>query len=80
MKSLNEAVLVWSAIQKEKKKEKLMENLKKKRRANDFLDQTIAKCKNHNGSVTSVSKLKALVNQKLPDLKKYLWQEISTKE
>ena len=80
MKSLDEMEVVWSTNQKEKKKEQLMESLKKKRRTNNFHDQTIAKCKNHNGSVTSASKLKALVNQKSPDSKKYLCQENNTKE
>ena len=53
-----------------------MRNLEKKRRANDFVDQTLVNCKNHNGPVTSVSELKALVNQKSPNLKKFLRQEI----
>ena len=37
----------WSDMQKHKKKEKLLKNLERKLRANDFVDQLLVKCKEH---------------------------------
>ena len=66
--------VTWSERQKEAKKKR--ENLAKKVRANNFLDQLLIKCKEHNGPLTSVEEVKALVSQKLPELKSCLRLEI----
>ena len=52
----------------------MRENLQKKVRANDFVDQLFVKCKEHGGPVTS--EVNALVRKKSPELKTYLGQEI----
>ena len=46
-----------------------------KKRANDFIDQLLVKCKHHRGPITSVHEVKALVCKKSPELKT-LRQEI----
>ena len=76
MKNLDRMEISWSIGQKEKKKEKIKQNLQKKVRANEFVDQLLVKCKQHNGPVTSISELNALVRQKSPELKPFLRQEI----
>ena len=76
LKHLDDMEISWTTKQKEKMKQKLMENLQKKVRANDFVDQLLVKCKQHNGPVTSVNELKALVSEKSPELKTFLRQEI----
>ena len=43
---------------------------------NNFLDQLLIKFKEHNGPLTSIEELKALVNRKLPELKSCLRLEI----
>ena len=48
----------------------------KKVRANNFLDQLLIKCEEHNGPLTSVEELKALIIQKFPELKCCLRLEI----
>ena len=53
-----------------------MDNLQKKVRANDFVDQLLIKCKQHNRPVTSVNELKALLSEKSSELKTFLRQEI----
>lgn len=76
LKHLDAMEVTWSNKQKEKKKQRLRENLQKKVRANDFVDQLLVKCKEHGGPVTSVTEVKALVCKKSPELKTYLRQEI----
>ena len=76
LKHLDAMEVTWSNKQKQKKKQRLRENLQKKVRANDFVDQLLVKCKEHGGPVTSVNEVKALVSKKSPELKTFLRQEI----
>ena len=54
IKQLDTMEITWTGSQKDKKKARLIDNLRKKRRANDFVDVLLIKCKQHNGPVTSV--------------------------
>lgn len=76
MKRLDEMELSWSGKQKGKKKERLMENLRKKMRGKDFVDLLLKKCKEHNGPVTSIEELQNLVKENSTNLKSYLRLEI----
>ena len=50
----------WTNKQKDLFGQRLEESLKKKQRSNDFIDIVLKKCKENNGSVTSVEYLKIL--------------------
>ena len=76
LKHLDRMEVSWSKGQREKKKQRIKANLEKKVRANEFVDQLLVKCKQHNGPVTSINELTALVSQKSPELKTFLRQEI----
>lgn len=78
LKHLDDMEVTWSKSQKEKKKQWLKENLQKKVRAQDFIDQLLVKCKQHRGPVTSVKELKELVTStmKPAELKMFLRQEV----
>ena len=49
LKQLDLMEITWDEKQKEKKKQRLRENIKKRVRANDFVDQLLVKCKQHEG-------------------------------
>ena len=61
----------WTNKQKDLFGQRLEESLKKKQRSNDFIDIVLKKCKEHNGSVTSLEELKILSGRNnSPDLKR----------
>ena len=76
MKLLDDMELKWSAKQKELKKKHLLECFQKKLRANDFVDQLLVKCKQHQGPFTSINEVKALVKNNPTELKSFLRLEI----
>ena len=76
MKQLDEMELSWTDLQRTKQKERLLENLMKKRKTNDFMNGILKKCKEHNGPVTSVEELMKLVQIESPNLKTFLRLEI----
>ena len=77
LKNLDEMEVSWSTKQRELQKQKLMSNLQKKVRCNDFVDQILMNCKQNNGPVTTVQELKSLVREnQFDDLKTILRQEI----
>ena len=47
LKHLDEMEMTWSSRQKQKKKQRLKENLQKKLKANEFKDQLLIKYKEH---------------------------------
>ena len=73
---LEEMEIMWTQKQKELKKARLQQNLQKKVRAKDFVDQILLKCKTHDGPFTSPQDVKAFVNSDPDDLKACLRQEI----
>ena len=76
IKELDEMEIVWTEQQKKKQREKLLDNLKKKKKSIEFVDIVLKKCKEHHGPVTSVQELKQLVQKKSPNLKSQLRLEI----
>lgn len=76
LKHLDTMEIIWCTNQKEKKKQRLKDNLKKKMRANNFVDQLLVKCKEHNGPITTIDELKDLVRHQPPELKTCLRQEL----
>ena len=47
MKALDDRETEWTKEQQKIKREKLKENIKKKKRSNDFVDILLKKCKEH---------------------------------
>ena len=58
------------------KKKNSKKKIKRKLRANDFVDQLLVKCKDHGGPFTSVQEAKEVASKKPSELKTYLRQEI----
>ena len=54
LKALDKMEHDWTKAQKEKRNEKLKEAMSKKKRANEFVDKILSKCKQHDGPITSV--------------------------
>ena len=79
MNQLDSMKISWTATQKIKKKENILENLLKKKRSNEFANSLLKKCKEQKGPVTSVEELKALVNENSHNLKPYLRVEVQYK-
>ena len=79
MNQLDSMEISWTATQKIKEKEKILENLQKKKRSNEFANSLLKKCKEQKGPVTSIEELKALVNENSPNLKSYLRVEVQYK-
>ena len=75
MKELDNMEVVWSDQQRQKQKDRLLNNLAKKK-TNEFVDAVLKNCKKHNGLVTSVDELKELVQMNGPKLKSFLCLEI----
>ena len=76
MKCLDEMEITWTSSKKERKKEYLLQNVLKKQRNNDLIDQLLIKCKEHKGPVTSFEELNSLVKSKPNKLKQILSQEV----
>jgi hypothetical protein len=76
LKQLGLMEITWDEKQKEKKKQRLRENIKKRVRAKDFVDQLLVKCKQQEGPLTSVHELRAPVSNNSPDLKTFLRLEL----
>ena len=76
LKQLDFMEITWDEKQKEKKKQRLRENIKKRVGAKDIVDQLLVKCKQHEGPLTSVHELRALVSNNSPDLKTFLRLEL----
>ena len=62
LKQLDLMEITWDEKHKEKKKQRLRENIKKRARAKEFVDQLLVKCKQHEGTLTSVHECRALVS------------------
>ena len=78
LKTLENMEYQWTELQTKLKKLKLKEAIKKKHRANEFMDEILKKCKEHSGPVVCPSDVKNLVKN-TPDeklLKSFLRQEV----
>ena len=78
IKELETMEIKWTESQRMKWKQKITENLYKKRRRSDYADKILKKCKEHNGPITNICELNVLMKNtpKENELKKFLRQEV----
>ena len=78
IKELEAMEIKWTKSQRMKWKKKIADNLCKKRRRSDYVDEILKKCKEHNGPITNICELNVLMKNTPKEnvLKKFLRQEV----